>query len=677
MTINLSHLGLGIQVPNVGPQSRSFRPPSWPPPRDWVCIEDKDGNPVSRYGDHVWDFTPWARKTQTFAFGDGPKTRPNSLAIDPANADILRQLVTWRGWGPRSGQAAHSLIMTAIELRKVIAICSANNILASDLSRYPAVIEKVAQAVAPSRYRRLIAELERLRDARDFLGFELLDQSGIQRLKALQPEVSDPEQTEYIPPRIWTYFVTRVAECRNDYLAHQGKIEECFAFCVNAYEKNGVNELRRKSRQSYRIPFQTPRSNTGKRSGITYYGPFAETAERFGIKDVIERWSGEITRKRGITGITTYLNLVQYASLIDITAFTLMRKEEAGSIRYNCLHWEDDPVYGSIPMIEAETTKTDPDDSALWITSPSVEPSIRALQSIAKMRLVSAGRWSEGGNPNLITPPLEPWASDHSTIGVKVDTSGLYQLINRYPLLFDLRQLTSTEDDLKIARAVCPTLNSERFQVGKPWIPAWHQFRRTGAVNMFASGEISDSSMQLQMKHLTRLMPLYYGRGNAALHLNEETRVLLINAHYETMGRELAAMHTDRFISPHGDEHKARLLAPANNGDPVNLISVGDANHYAKIYRLHQIGGRLTALGACMKNGPCDGDCVTSVGDCAGGDGKEPCANVLFDVKRAPANLKRLEGVNQQLSLTPPDTPRYRHLEQERRGLENYFAYIR
>lgn len=680
MAINLSHLGLGIQVPNVGPKSRSFRPPRWPPPRDWVCIEDKDGNPVSRYGDHVWDFTPWAGKTMTFAFGEGPKARPDSPVIDPVNADILRKLVTWRGWGPRACQVAHSLIVIAIQLRKVIAICSANNILASDLSRYPSVIEKVAQATTPSNYGRLIAELERLRDARDFLGFELLDQAGIQRLKALQPEVSDPEQTGYIPPRIWTYIVTRVAECRNEYLARQGKIEECFAFCADAYEKNGVQECRRRSRPSYRIPFQAPRDKTGKRSGITYYGPFAETAQRFGIKDIIERWSGEITRKRGIAAITTYLNLVQYASLIDITAFTLMRKEEAGSIRYDCLRWEDDPVYGRIPLIEGETTKTDPDDSALWITSPSVEPSIRTLQSIAKMRLVSAGRWTEGGNPNLMTPALEPWGLYHSTarqVGVKTNTSGLRYVINRYPLLFDLRQLITTEDDLKIARAVCPTLNPAQFQIGNPWIPAWHQFRRTGAVNMFASGEISDSSIQLQMKHQTRLMPLYYGRGNTALCLNDEARVLLVNAHYEAMGRELAAMHTDRFISPHGDEHKARLLAPANNGEPVNLISEGDANHYMKIYRLHQIGVRLTALGACMKNGPCEGDCVTSVGHCAGGDNKEPCANVLFDNRRAPANQKRLDGVNQQLSMTPPDTPRYRHLEQEKRGLENYFAYIR
>jgi hypothetical protein len=242
--------------------------------------------------------------------------------------------------------------------------------------------------------------------------------------------------------------------------------------------------------------------------------------------------------------------------------------------------------------------------------------------------------------------------------------------------LFDIQQLIITEDDLKIARAVNPMLNRDLFQVGTPWTFAWHQLRRTGAVNMFASGDISDSSMQLQMKHLSRLMPLYYGRGNTSLHLNEKTRVLLVNAQYEAMGRQLAGVRTDRFVSPYGDGHKEKLLSVTSDEIPVNLISEDDALHYEKAARQHHINFRRTALGGCMKNGPCDGDCVSSVGDCAGGDGKSPCVNVLFDRNRAEPNRIRLDGVNKQLETSSPDTPRYRHLEQERRGLENYFAYI-
>ena len=681
MSINLSCFGLGINVPNIAPSSRSFRPPSWPPPKDWVCIEDKDGNAISHYGDHVWNLTPWYGKMLSLNFGDGPKLHARSAVIDPANAELLRQLVAWRVWGPRAMPAVSSLISNFVNpLRKIIVVCSENKILGSDLWRYPAVIDQISKTLGPSNYDATVAELDRLRDARNFLGFELLDAAGIQRLKAAQPEHYH-EQTEYIPPRIWSYVVNRVSECINDYCIHQEQIEACFAFCVNAYEQNGAIKYRERTGTTKRNPFQVALNGvTGKRSGVTYHGSFADMAQHFGIKDVLERWAESLEGKRGIRGFSTYLQLVQNAVLADIAAFTLMRIDEAASVRWNCLSWHEDPIFGRIPLIQAETTKTDPDDRGLWITSPSIEPGIRALQSIAKMRLACAGRRLDEHNPELITAALEPWAGGRQSakkLGVRPRITSLSEVVRKFPLLFDLQQLAITADDLKMAKAVCPTLNTQQFEVGKPWHLAWHQFRRTGAVNMFASGEISDSSMQLQMKHLTRLQPLYYGRGNTALHLNDEARVLLVNAQYEAMGRHLAEVHTNRFVSPYGEVHKAKLLAPVNCGEPVNLISSGDAQHYEKAARNHLTNFRLTVLGGCMKNGQCDGDCVSSVGDCAGGDGAAPCFNVLFDRTRTVPNQIRLDGVIKQLEITQLDTPRYRFLEQEKRGLENYFAYIR
>lgn len=681
--IDLSLFGLGLNVPHVSPNSVCYRPPSWPPPKGWVWVEDKEGRPVSRFGEPTIDLTPWVGKLTTFNFGDGPKQHARSVVLDSANADLLRTLFAWRGWGPGAARAPDhkSLLDFAKRMRPLFVVCSLNGIVASDLSRYPAVIDQVATRLGKSAYDTTIADLDRLRDYRALLGFELLDQAGLARLKSLQPD-HNPEQTEYIPPRIWTHLVTRVAECIQDYHVHREAIEACFAYCLEAYEVNGVIQHREQTankQHTGRNPFRKiPKGKTGERSGITYYGPFPDTAQRFGIKDVLEKWVGSCEAERGIRAFSNYFHLIQYAALIDLVAFTLMRIEEAASVQWDCLVWHDDPVFGRIPLIQGVTTKTDPDDAALWIASPGIAPSVAALQSVAKMRLTSVKRWREGNNPPLIHGAIEPWGKRKASRGgsVKPKLRSLAELVQMYPRLFDSRQIILSEEDLKIARSVCPTLNRERFQVGKPWHLAWHQFRRTGAVNMFASGDISDSSMQLQMKHLVRTQSLYYGRGNTALHLNESARILLVNTFYEGMGRDLRAMRTDRFVSPYGEEHKARMFAPANDGKPVNLISEVDAHHFEKVYREHRIGGRITVLGGCMKNAPCDGDCVTSVGDCAGGDGEKPCVNVLFDRTRAPANQKRLDAIRLQVSQTPLDTPRYRFLLQEQRGLENYFVYI-
>jgi hypothetical protein len=678
MSFSLAHFSLGFESPLAIPTSRAYRPPCWPPPKDWVCVEDSEGNAVSRYGDPVWYLWPWTGKPDSFNFGDGRRITSRSPVIDPANSEILRQCFVSRGWGPRAARQPTTLITFGKRLRRLIELCSKNKILASNLSRYPALIDRVAERIAPSCFEDTVADLDRLRDVREILGFELLDEWAIRRLKAAQPD-HEREQTEYIPPRIWIYVVNRLRECIDDYLKHQQKIEECFAFCVAAYEKNCVLKHRsRTGKPSKNTPFQiVPSNRNGKRTGCVFLGPFVDTAQRFGIRDVIERWIGAPELKRGVQGFSKYFSLIRLAGLTDVAAFTLMRIEEVTSIRKNCLIWHDDPVYGRIPLIQAETTKTDPDDHALWITTPSLEPAIGALTSIARMRLSCAGQWSDGGNPFLITNALEPWGgyglSEHE---LKISVSSFCGYIRKFPLLFDLQQLTMNEHDFKIAKAVAPTLNSDWFQVGKPWPLAWHQFRRTAAVNMFASGDISDSSIQLQMKHLTRLMPLYYGRGNTALHLNEKARVLLVNAQYEAMGRQLAELHNDRYVSPYGSDQKAKLLA-TNPGEPVNLISEGNARTYEQAARKQEISFRLTVLGGCMKNGQCDGDCVSSVGACAGGNGHSPCSHVLFDRNRADANQIRLNGVLKQLEGTPPDTPLYRQLEQERRGLENYFAYIK
>jgi hypothetical protein len=244
-------------------------------------------------------------------------------------------------------------------------------------------------------------------------------------------------------------------------------------------------------------------------------------------------------------------------------------------------------------------------------------------------------------------------------------------------MLFERNQISITEEDFKIAVAVTPSLDINKFAVGSMWSFSWHQLRRTGAVNMFSSGEISDSTIQLQMKHMSPIATQFYCRGSTTLNLNEEVKGIIVNAQYESMGRKLAETHSNRFMSPVGPEHKERRISDFGGSEPVNLIAEDKASYYQKAARAHKINFRVTAVGACMKNGRCDGDGFSALGDCAGGDGRAPCANALFDRNRAEANKTRLAMVIKQIESEKPDTPRYRHLEQERRGLENYFAYIR
>lgn len=123
------------------------------------------------------------------------------------------------------------------------------------------------------------------------------------------------KQTAYIPPRIWNYVVKRVAECTQDYLSHQAQIEECFAFCVNAYVQNDAVEYRERTGRTSANPFQNPPPDyAGVRATITYFGLFVDVAKRFGIKEVLEHWAGAI---EDIRAFTSYLQIVRCAALLE------------------------------------------------------------------------------------------------------------------------------------------------------------------------------------------------------------------------------------------------------------------------------------------------------------------------------------------------------------------------
>ena len=61
-----------------------YRPPCFPPPRDWAVSVDSEGAPLSLYGDDFWDFRAFERSA-TFNFKkDG---------ISDENVFLVKQVV--------------------------------------------------------------------------------------------------------------------------------------------------------------------------------------------------------------------------------------------------------------------------------------------------------------------------------------------------------------------------------------------------------------------------------------------------------------------------------------------------------------------------------------------------------------------------------------------------------
>lgn len=682
MSLHVEELGLRLQSDWIAPHSRCFRPPSWPPPRNWVVSEDRDGNVLSLWGDPTWNLSPWAGKSGILDFGDGPiagKADP----LDAANADLMRLAATWYMWGPRAAATVNTLKASFLPIRRIAALCSRNGIVASDLMRFPRVLEQVPLVISPSEYGRTILELHRLWDARDEIGFVIAGPEEIKRLVAASPQ-HEIGQTAYIPPRIWTYQVQRLRGCLEEFHAHRKQVEDCFHFCVDAYAHNfgslaaAMNRAPRSVR--HLLPFQQQRrQNPGARGGvIRFQGPFELTAKRFGIESLLQRWVTIPAAGLDIRQFSSYLTLIQLAGLAYVANFTLQRINEVASLRADCLTWEMDPKLGRVPIICGETTKTDPDCDARWPTSPSVEVAVSAMSAVAHLRMRCAAAHSrvnpgkaDRANPYLVDRALEPWSGNVVTpYSMRAHVVSYATLARDAPLLFDEDVMRITEEDLRVARMLTPSLNADRgFAVGEQWPLSWHQLRRTGAVNMFASGLLSDSSMQFQMKHASRLMPLYYGRGYTKLHLNEEVEAVVVAAMYEAMAHKLKSAMGERFVSPYGEDRKQAIL--------VSLVGDKDAKALSAAARKGKTSFREIRLGACTKRGPCAYGGIESVARCAGGDGSAPCADALFDRAKEQQVMKELNRVDGDLAQTPAASPRHHALTAERNGLENFLDVVR
>ncbi|WP_147310027.1 hypothetical protein [Cupriavidus neocaledonicus] len=685
MTPWTPEFALKIGAAPILPENSCYRPPSWPPPADWVVSEDSEGNPLSRWSDPFWDFSAWVGYSFKLHFAGGGPGR-SGQPLRPQNQHLMRLLTTWVMWGPDSRKAWRSLLHTFYRLRRIVALCDRENILASELYRFPKVIEEVPKLYSESDRSLILAELDRLLRAKERLGFVLVDEFGLCSISKAFSETDDvdTEQTAYIPPRIWTYQIHRLRECLDDFIKHEQQITDCFNFCVDAYAHNfGSLEacFTYEGDRDALLPFCEDEKIGRRLSGMKFYGPFELTAKRFGIDSLIDKWiSGSMT---GILlkSLSSYLSLVQHAGMIYIANFTLQRIGESAALRADCLVWEEDAVLGKILTVCGETTKTDPDSDARWPTSPSVQVAVKAMTGVAKLRMrcaeenpkVNCGK-EDIENPYLVHCAFEPWSTAPHAWRSYSTRSNLasYKVLleTRYPRLFDPAQLTITKDDLEIALKLTPNLSKNgAFEIGNIWPLAYHQTRRTGAVNMFASGLLSDTSIQVIMKHLTLEQSRYYGKNYSRVRFNDERERLTVEAKYEVLAKQISALVDEHYLSPQGEKRKQEIV--------VNLLSTRDYNELVKAGRKGEVSFRETRLGGCTNRTHCDYGGIESVARCAGGDGHEPCREAIFDSTKRNSIERQLEGVERRLKEVKPGSPREIALKSEAQGLRNYLNVVR
>ncbi len=657
-------VGLQIRPKDSTLTTSYFTPPCWPPPRDFPVVRDAEGNIISRYGDSVWILTPWTGYKSSINFGDGV-TRGARLSRE--NADLLRLLAAWWLWGPRGCRTATTLSKKFDCIKPVFVACTKAGILASELYKFPKVVADIGSRLSPSTGSHVLTMLTDLLAASEYTGFTILDEAGIVHLSSFVKE-RQSTQTAYIPPRIWSYQVKRLKECLDDFMQHREQVEDCYRFCLASYADSFDGGLKHSFRP--KIPNRGPFTKSSSRpERLPYHGSFRLTARHFGLEDLFDRWVNT-SGASGVRCLASYMSLISNVGIIYTLNFSLMRIDEASKLRTNSYSVERDSLGDDLHYLRSETSKTLSDRDAYWIVSPTVRVAIEAMSVVSRLR-IEAAKFDSGvvltkddvENPLLRAWAYEPWAAGPRAKASVKRSVDYRAVVKAWPKLFDQKALRITSDDLEAARLITFNLDVEKFALGKVWPLAYHQLRRTGAVNMLGSGLVSDSSLQYQLKHASRAMSRYYGQNYHRLGktFDDETRGIYLKEMYQMIVREFSELRSDRHVSPHGQKRKDQLLSPITAKDHLRLLK--DAKEGRISYRENFLGG-------CAKQGvPCEFGGISNISMCMGFGSKKPCEDIFLDRSKLPKMVALHDLAVKHQETAERDSPLWSSLQAQRDSL--------
>ncbi|MGR4875906.1 hypothetical protein [Pseudoxanthomonas sp. LARHCG66] len=340
--------------------------------------------------------------------------------------------------------------------------------------------------------------------------------------------------------------------------------------------------------------------------------------------------------------------------------FSLMRIDEAEQLRSDCYQIIRDELGDDIHLVRGPTTKTKSDGETNWIVGSSVQLAVEAMSAIAFLRLEAAvldGPLDgvDRANPLLQARSYEPW-SPRQLVNARKATMSLVGYLRKWPQVLEEDQLKITREDLEVANRMTTGLDPELFSIGKTWPLAWHQLRRTGAVNMLATGMVSELSLQYQLKHATLAMSRYYGQGYYRLKksLDPEARGVYLREMFQATARDFMSLHDARQASPHGDKRKEQILEPVRESDHLALLRSAEQG---------RISYRQTFLGGCANPGPpCPLGGISNISGCMGHQNIKPCEWIVVDKAKKPVIEALQREIARRRESAEPDTPLWNSL---------------
>lgn len=577
-----------------------FHQESGPTPDDrFIVSRDRHGQPNSRFGHLVWDFSaynPTGRvKKLYFNFWGAGEPTPAQLLLTVEVRRVIFCLIWRRNGIPLSIgtlknylRVLSALAKYADELQIAMGAVLDDEILLQDF-----VVSSCSGWMAET-LTSLLPQLAQLGFAA--LDFEVVSDQVIESLKRQNKGYRGGlKQHPPMPSRIYSHFIAGLQNELSKWKAVSKNILDVARYCSSDPRAGRTLAGQEQAARAHKLPLKSflPIEKVLDEQSIAYFKAQGKPVE--------------------VSMLPSIIGQAQYIAKLTIQTFSGMRDDEVNTLPYHCEHVSESGGVRHF-LLRGLTTKFAHGlaKRAQWVTNKEGNDAVQVAKEIAD---AVYGLYD-------VIPEVVPNRMDGQPLFVSVAYFG-FGISLRKPDnghfttgLMSHREMPVScvavieENDLRELEEIDPHRAwraEDRFQLGKPWMFTSHQTRRSLALYAQRSGLVSLPSLRRQLKHITDEMSRYYAKGSvfAKDFIGGDKRHFGIE--WQSTQAESSAlsyilnvlMSDDVLFGGHAHWIKQRMKKP-------NGVVFMDRDETLKRFKKGEMAFRETILGGCTNLGTCE-----------------------------------------------------------------------
>lgn len=611
------------------------------PAKDFVISRKVDGSVLSRYGDEVWDLTPYnsasGKVRLYFKHPSGEEMTEDVkgelkwvtfcllyLIPSPLSANSVVGF-----FNALKNLAAYHAIQKSRSFLDYIGDFKSFNIYIRDVKPSNKQIISLVQVIF--HLLKVGSEISGI-NVNDSLKFERLG-SELQNVRTNQVA-----QTLPIPSRVYLQRMMQLESVLDEVMIHCDQIVSLLRKCL---QENHYG-------LSYDVQRCQGRGKSERLSSITgqkllpFQPDFDEALREHGLTEFAKKF--EFRSRQTLSG---FISKIRYVCKHQLHLYSGMRHDEVKLLKVGSLVREP-MIWGDAWFLEGVTTKVHKGSKKVrWVTSSAVESAIKIAEAFTRE---IARYWKYEPEDCSLFLPLSNL--QNQTFIPAPDDTIEFELSR-----FNPESIVVTKDDLLEIERIVLDVDWEKYpdvKIGEPWPFKPHQYRRSLAVYGSNSGLIENTSMKFQLKHLTDSMTLYYAKGTErAIDILGDCDDSHFVYEYQKQKpvTDAIVFVRDYLLS---DEHLfggvgflLHKADPASGFKIIKELREKTKRRFSK----GEIAYKETPLGACMNSGRCDSRMQLTFTSCV------TCPNAVLKPSKVSRYIEELESGLKQLA---PNSLEYR-----------------